>query len=89
MLDNAASAGSQRSDRVRFVQVQIRFVLFLELDDFLQVDNAAFHRIDPLDDDNDLLVWTKDAFLAGDDRVPQFVFEVGHVVVLVDDAFCT
>mmetsp|Transcript_2162 Transcript_2162/g.6920 ORF Transcript_2162/g.6920 Transcript_2162/m.6920 type:complete len:207 (+) Transcript_2162:669-1289(+) len=63
------------------VQVQICLVLLLDLHDLLQLGELAFHRIDTLDDDDDLLPRPPSAGLALGNARTQQALQLLRVVV--------
>jgi hypothetical protein len=82
VVADTASAGSNTADGVGFVDEEEELVLLLELDDAGQVAHGAFHRVQTLNRDQDLLPWAVGAGLALRDGFAQRALEIAHVVVL-------
>lgn len=80
-LANPSPRLPQRADRVRLVQIQIRAVPLAHGDDLGQRRQLPLHRVDPFDDDEDLLPGPARARLPARDAGAQGALERVDVVV--------
>ena len=64
VLAAATPRATQRPNAVRLIQVEVRLVLLLHLDDLFQGAGLTLHAVDALDDDQNLVERLREKQLA-------------------------
>jgi len=69
---------------VGFINPEIAVVLFLDLDDLTELQDLSFHRVDALNNDQNLSPWEMSSGLSLTDRIVDDLVEVFGIVVFED-----
>eukprot|EP00732_Lithocolla_globosa_P003965 Lithocolla_globosa_v1_NODE_3416_length_1677_cov_44.881628.p3 type:complete len:127 gc:universal NODE_3416_length_1677_cov_44.881628:694-1074(+) len=90
MIAHASPPGTKGTDAMGLVNVEVELVFFLEGDDCWQVENGAFHRIKPFNNNEDLGERPMSSWVSLGDALAQALLQIRNVVVLKDtDASAT
>jgi hypothetical protein len=82
VIADTSTLHTESTDGMSLVDEQVELVLSLESDDFGEVAHGAFHRVETLDSNENLLPGTVSAGLALGDSLAKNTLQVADVVVL-------
>lgn len=88
VIADTTTAGAKGTDGVSLVDKQVELVLAFELQKSGQITHGTLHRVETLDNDQNLLPRAVSAGLSLRDSLAKNSFQIGHVVVLegLDDS---